>query len=60
MLPFLRNVNDAVSSNDKDCVETVAATVPKLSNAFTHYASHHIHANFQFAVIDATMKSMKT
>ena len=34
--------------------------VPKISNAFTHYASHTLYANVQFSDIETNMQSMKT
>ena len=60
MLPFLRNSNDAVSSNDRYDVDIMTAVVPKLSNYVTHYASHSLRENFQFAAIYEIMQSMKT
>ena len=51
MFPFLNNVNYEVSSNEKDEVASMMAAVPKLSNAVTHYASHHLRANVQFSAI---------
>ena len=38
VLPSLRNVNDTVSSNDKDEVDTTTDAVPKLSKSVTNYA----------------------
>ena len=60
VLPLLSNANDAVSSNDKDEVDTMKAVVPKLSNAATYYESHCLHSNFQFSEIDTIMQSMRT
>ena len=60
MLPFLNNVNYEVSSNDKYEVVSMIYAVPKISNAFTHYASHTLCANVQFSDIETNMHSMKT
>ena len=35
-------------------------TVPKISYAVSHYASHFLHANVQFSEIEIIMQSMKT
>ena len=42
---FTENLNDKVSSNHKDEVVSMMNAVPNLSDAFTHYDSHFIHAN---------------
>ena len=60
MLPFLSNVNDTVSSKDKDEVETMTAVVPNISKVVTHYTSHRLCANVKFSSIDAIMQSMMT
>ena len=60
MLPFLKNVNKEVSSNNKDEFATMTDVVPNLSYAISHYSSHRLHANVQFSAIEKIMKSMKT
>ena len=60
VFPFLRNVNNAVSYNDKDEVETMKNAIPNISNSTTHYASQCLCAKVQFSKIDAIMQSMKT
>ena len=57
---FLKNVNEEVSSNNKDEVATTMATVPKLSYAVSHYASHSLRAIVQYFAIEKIMQSMKT
>ena len=42
MLPFLSNVNDLVSSDEKDEVETMMDAIPKISKAVTNYVSHRL------------------
>ena len=37
----------------------MVAVVPKLSDVFTHYASHCLRANVQFSAIEKNMHSMK-
>ena len=44
-MPFLKNVNDELYSNDKDEVASMMAAVQKVSNAVSHYASPHLRAN---------------
>ena len=57
---FNENVNEEVSSINKDEVATMMAVVPKLSYAVSHYSSHSLHANVQFSTIEKIMQSMKT
>ena len=52
VLPFLNNINDKFSSNEKDEVTSIMAAVPKISNAVTHYASHRLCANVKFSAIE--------
>ena len=52
MLPFLSNVNDLVSSDDKYEVETMMADIPKISKAVTNYVSHRLCENFNFSPIN--------
>ena len=59
MLPSTKNINNEVSSNHKDEVATMMAVAIKLSDAVTHYASHHLCANVQSSAIDKNMQSMK-
>ena len=59
VFPFLNNVNDEVSSNHKDEVESRMAAAPKLSNDSTHYASHCLRANVQFAAIEKLCSQRK-
>ena len=60
VLILMRNVNDAISSNENYEVDTMKAAVPKLSKAVTHYASHHLCANVQFSKVDEIMQLIKT
>ena len=60
ILPFLKNFNEEVSLNNKDEVATTMAAVPKLSYAFSYYASHCLRANVHFSAIEKIMQSMKT
>ena len=55
----LNNVNEEVSSDTKDEVETMISEVPKLSYAVSHYASHCLRANMQFSAIEKNIQSMK-
>ena len=52
VLSFLNNGTDEISSNDMDEDESMMAAVHKLSNSVMNYASHCLHANMQFYVID--------
>ena len=60
MLPFLNNVNDEFSYNEKDEVASMMAAVPKLSNSVAYYASHRLCSNVQFYAIGTIMQSIKT
>ena len=57
---FNENVNEEVSSNNKDEVATMMAAAPKLSYAVSHYASHRLRSDVQFSAIEKIMQSMKT
>ena len=60
VLPFLNNINDEVSSNQKDKVATMMASVPNIYDSVTQYASHCLHANLQFSAIANIIQSIKT
>ena len=51
-LPFLKNINEEVSSNKNDKVATMMAEVTNLSYAVSHYASHRLRENVQFSAIE--------
>ena len=59
-MPFLKNTNEEVSSNNRYEVATVMDAVPKLSYVVSHYGSHCLHANVQFSAIEKIMQSSKT
>ena len=59
VLPLLKNVNDEVSSNNKDEVATMMAAVPNLLDTITNYASHRLRSNVQFSAIEKNLQSMK-
>ena len=59
-MPFLKNTNEEVSSNNRYEVATVMDAVPKLSYAISHYASNCLCINVQFYDIEKIMQSMKT
>ena len=60
VFPFLENVNEEVSSNNKHNVATNMEAVPKLSNVVTHCASNFLRANVQFFAIEKNIQSIKT
>ena len=57
---FPENVNEEVSSNNKDKFATMMAAMPKISYAVSHYDSHHLRSNVQFSAIETIMQSIKT
>ena len=60
VLPFLKNINEEVSSYNKDEFLIMMAAVTNLSYEVSQYASHRLHANVQFSAIENIMQSMKT
>ena len=52
VLPFLENVNEEVSQNNKGEVVTMMDAVTNLSYAISHNASHCLCANVQFSDIE--------
>ena len=60
VLPFLKNDDYEVSSNDKYEVEPIMDSVTNLSNTVTRYASHHLRTNVKFYAIEDIIQSMKT
>ena len=59
-MPFLKNFNVEVSSNNKYDVATMMDVVPKVSDVITYYASHHLCANVKFSAIEKITQSTKT
>ena len=59
-MPFLENVNEEVSSDNKDVVANMMAAVSKLSCEVSHYGSHCLRANVRFSDIEKKTQSMKT
>ena len=58
--PFLKNINEEVSSNNRGEVANILSGIPKLSYVISNYTSHLPHANVQCSAIDKNMLSMKT
>ena len=59
VLPFLKNINDEVSSDNKDEVANMMAAVPKLSYAVSHYSSRRLRVNVQFLAIEKLYNQLK-
>ena len=59
ILPFLENVNEEVSSNNKDEVETMIPAVPKISYSVTQYDSHCLRTNVQFSAMEKLCSQWK-
>ena len=58
-LPFLKNFNEEVSSNNKTGFAAMVAVVQNPPYVVSHYASHHLRENVQSSAIEKNMHSTK-